>query len=203
MPFTVGLTGGIGSGKTTAAELFASRGACVVDADEISRKLTGPGQAAVEQIVGSFGPQFVAADGSLNRQRMRDLVFSDASARKSLESILHPLIRQESALQLRACNAPYAILVVPLLIESGTYRTRTDRVAVVDCDTEIQVRRVMQRSALTRGEVLAIIASQVSREDRLAAADDVILNDGDLPALERQIESLHAHYIELAAANKS
>jgi dephospho-CoA kinase len=203
MPFTVGLTGGIGSGKTTVAELFAARGACVVDADEISRKLTGPGQAAVGQIVGSFGPQFAAADGSLDRQRMRDLVFSDASARKNLESILHPLIRQESALQLRACNALYAILVVPLLIESGTYRTRTDRVAVVDCDTEIQVRRVMQRSALTRGEVLAIIGSQVSREDRLAAADDVIRNDGDLSALELQIESLHVHYIELAAANKS
>jgi dephospho-CoA kinase len=203
MPFTVGLTGGIGSGKTTVAELFASRGACVVDADEISRKLTGPGQAAVGQIVGSFGPQFAAADGSLDRQRMRDLVFSDASARKSLESILHPLIRQESALQLRACNAPYAILVVPLLIESSAYRSRTNRVAVVDCDTEIQVQRVMQRSALTRGEVLAIIGSQVSREDRLAAADDVIHNDSDLPALELRVESLHELYIELAAANKS
>jgi dephospho-CoA kinase len=134
---------------------------------------------------------------------MRDLVFSDASARKTLESILHPLIRQESALQLRACRAPYAILVVPLLIESGAYRTRTNRVAVVDCDTETQVRRVMQRSALTRVEVLAIIGSQASREDRLAAADDVIRNDGGLSALEPQVESLHVRYIALAAANKS
>lgn len=203
MPFTVGLTGGIGSGKTTVAELFASRGACVVDTDAISRKLTGPGQSAVGQIVRSFGAQFAAADGSLDRQRMRDLVFSDASARKSLESILHPLIRQESALQLRACSAPYAILVVPLLVESGAYRSRTNRVAVVDCEMETQVQRVMQRSTLTRGDALAIIASQVSREDRLAAADDVIRNDGDLAALEPQVESLHSRYIELAAANKS
>ncbi|MEO8003347.1 MAG: dephospho-CoA kinase [Betaproteobacteria bacterium] len=203
MPFTVGLTGGIGSGKTTVAELFASRGACVVDADEISRKLTGAGQPAVAQIVGSFGAQFAAQDGSLDRQRMRDLVFSDASARKNLESILHPLIRQESALQLRACKGPYAILVVPLLIESGNYRTRTNRVAVVDCDAEIQVRRVMERGGLSRGEVLAIIASQIPRQDRLAAADDVIRNDGDLPDLELQIVSLHARYIELAAAHKS
>lgn len=203
MPFTVGLTGGIGSGKTTVAELFASRGACVIDADEISRTLTGPGQAAVGQIVRSFGAQFAAPDGSLDRQRMRDLVFSDAAARKNLESILHPLIRQESALQLRACNAPYAILVVPLLIEAGTNRTRTNRIAVVDCDTETQVQRVMQRSGMTRGEVLAIMGSQIPRQDRLAAADDVIRNDGDLSALEQQVRSLHARYIELAAAHKS
>jgi dephospho-CoA kinase len=203
MPFTVGLTGGIGSGKTTVANLFAARGAGVVDADEISRALTGPAQPAVDQIVRAFGPQFATADGGLDRQRMRDLVFSDAAARKNLESILHPLIRQETARQLRACTAAYAMLVVPLLIESGTYRTRTDRVAVVDCEPEIQVSRVMLRSGLTRDEVLAIIASQIPRVQRLAAADDVIRNDGDLAALERQVAALHSRYLELAAARKS
>lgn len=203
MPFTVGLTGGIGSGKTTVANLFAAKGAGVVDADEISRLLTGPAQPAVDQIVRAFGPQFATADGALDRQRMRDLVFSDATARKHLESILHPLIRQETARQLRACTAAYAMLVVPLLIESGTYRTRTDRVAVVDCEPEIQVSRVMLRSGLTRGEVLAIIASQIPREQRLAAADDVIRNDGDLAALEGQVAALHSRYLGLAAARQS
>ena len=203
MPFTVGLTGGIGSGKTTVANLFAARGAGVVDADEISRTLTGPAQPAVDQIVRAFGPQFATADGGLDRQRMRDLVFSDTTARKHLESILHPLIRQETARQLRACAAAYAMLVVPLLIESGTYRTRTDRVAVVDCEPETQVSRVMLRSGLTRGEVLAIIASQIPREQRLAAADDVIRNDGDLAALEGQVAALHSRYLELAAVRQS
>jgi dephospho-CoA kinase len=203
MPFTVGLTGGIGSGKTTVANLFAARGAGVVDADDISRTLTGPAQPAVGQIVQAFGPQFATADGGLDRRRMRDLVFSDAAARKNLESILHPLIRQETARQLRACTAPYAMLVVPLLIESGTHRTRADRIAVVDCDPEIQISRVMQRSGLTRSEVLAIIASQIPREQRLAAADDVIHNDDDLSALERQVTALHAHYLSLAVGRQS
>ena len=199
MPFVVGLTGGIGSGKSTVAELFRTSGAGVVDADEISRQLTAPAQPAVAEIAHRFGQKYVASDGSLDRAQMRKLIFTDAAARKNLEAILHPRIRHESMRQICASAAPYVVVVVPLLVESGTYRDMLDRILVVDCKVENQVRRVMMRgSGLAREEVLAIIASQASGEKRLGVADDVIHNDGDLDALQEQVIALHLTYLELA-----
>jgi len=198
MTFAVGLTGGIGSGKTTVAELFESHGAAIVDTDEISRRLTAPGQPAIAEIARKFGPQFVAEDGSLDRVRMRNLVFTDASARKDLEAILHPLIRQQSTRQIQESKAPYVVVVVPLLIETGAYRGMMGRILVVDCEPETQIRRVMQRSGLSRDEVLSIIGSQVPRQRRLLEADDIIHNDGDLEALRAQVNPLHLRYLGLA-----
>lgn len=198
MSFAIGLTGGIGSGKTTVAGLFVSQGAGLVDTDEISHQLTTPGQPAVAEIARQFGPQFVAADGSLDRARMRNLVFADAVARKDLEAILHPLIRGESTRQIRASKAPYVIVVVPLLLETGTYRSEMGRILVVDCDPETQIRRVIARSGLSRDEVLSIVASQVSRQERLRNADDVIHNDNGLEALEAQVIPLHLRYLGFA-----
>ena len=200
MAFVVGLTGGIGSGKTTVAELFASLGAGLVDTDEISRRLTAPAQPAITEIARKFGPQFVAEDGSLDRVRMRNLVFADPSARKDLEAILHPLIRQESTRQFQASTSPYVVVVVPLLIETGAYRGMMGRILVVDCEPETQIRRVMERSGLSRGEVLSIIASQVSRQQRLSEADDVIRNDRDFETLQAQVNPLHVRYLGLAAS---
>ena len=198
MPFAVGLTGGIGSGKTTVAELFTSQGAGLVDTDEISHRLTAPAQPAIAEIARKFGPQFVADDGSLDRVRMRDLVFAHPSARKDLETILHPLIRQASTRQIQESTAPYVVVVVPLLIETGAYRQMMGRILVVDCEPETQVRRVMERSGLSRNEVLSIIASQVSRQERLREADDIIHNDGDLETLRAQVNLLHLRYLGLA-----
>jgi dephospho-CoA kinase len=198
MAFTVGLTGGIGSGKTTVADLFSSQGAGLVDTDAISHRLTAPAQPAVAAIARKFGSQFVAADGSLDRAQMRKLVFADPCARKDLEAILHPLIRQESTRQIQESTAPYVVVVVPLLIETGAYREKISRILVVDCAPDTQVRRVMQRSGLSRNEVLSIIASQVPREQRLLEADDVIHNDTDLEALRAQVNRLHLRYLGLA-----
>ena len=198
MPFAVGLTGGIGSGKTTVAELFTSQGAGLVDTDEISHRLTAPAQPAIAEIARKFGPQFVVDDGSLDRVRMRDLVFAHPSARKDLETILHPLIRQASTRQIQESTAPYVVVVVPLLIETGAYRQMMGRILVVDCEPETQVRRVMERSGLSRNEVLSIIASQVSRQERLREADDIIHNDGDLETLRAQVNLLHLRYLGLA-----
>src|SRR3954464_3243601 len=172
--FTIGLTGGIGSGKTTVAEMFAANGASVVDTDEISHLLTGPAQPALAEIGRTFGPQVLASDGSLDRMRMRNIVFSDPSARKKLEEILHPLIREETARQIQNVTAPYVMVVVPLLIESESYKKTMDRILVVDCEPETQIRRVTERSGLTSDEVLSIMRTQVSRERRLSEADDII-----------------------------
>jgi dephospho-CoA kinase len=198
MAFTIGLTGGIGSGKTTVAGLFAEQGADLVDTDEISHQLTNPAQPAVAEIARKFGAQFVAADGSLDRVRMRNLVFNDRSARKELEGILHPLIRQESTRRIQQSKAPYVIVVVPLLLETGAYRGAMSRILVVDCEQETQISRVIARSALTRDEVLSIIASQVSRQERLDNADDIIRNDNDFDALRTQVVPLHRQYLRLA-----
>ena len=199
MPFAVGLTGGIGSGKTTVAELFAELGAGVVDTDVIARALTGAGQTAVGEIARRFGPQYVTADGALDRARMRKLAFEDARAKRDLESILHPLIRREAERQVANSTAPYVILVVPLLFESGAYQKLVRRVLVVDSDQETRVERVRRRNNLPREEILAIMASQVGQAERLRRADDVIRNDGDLAALEAQVAALHRKYLDLAA----
>jgi dephospho-CoA kinase len=194
----IGLTGGIGSGKSYAAELFRARGAAIVDTDVIARDLTGPGGAAMAAIRAAFGESVIDARGALDRAAMRDLAFADPAQRKRLEAILHPLIRAESAAKVAAADAPYTLLAVPLLVESGTYRDRVDRVLVVDCSEQTQVDRVVARSGLTPQAVRAIMAAQATRAERLAVADDVIDNDGDVDALRRQVAALDAAYRRLA-----
>ncbi len=196
--FSVGLTGGIGSGKTTVANMFAAHGAAVIDTDLIAHALTAPGGAAMPAIAAAFGSDFVTATGALDRIRMRTAVFSDAAAKKRLESILHPMIRIETARAATGAGGTYLLYVVPLLVESGSWRARVDRILVVDCPEALQVARVMQRNAMREAEVLAIMAAQASRTARLAAADDVIVNDGDACALAPHVARLHALYCSLA-----
>jgi dephospho-CoA kinase len=198
MSFVVGLTGGIGSGKSAVGRLFEERGIAVIDTDAIAHQLTTPGGAAMPAIRAIFGDAVATADGALDRAAMRAIVFADPPARKRLEGILHPMIREESERRLAGADSPYAILMVPLLVESGSYRERVDRIAVVDCDVETQIARVMQRNGLARAEVERILAAQATREQRLEAADDVIDNDRSLADLEPQIERLHASYLALA-----
>lgn len=196
--FVIGLTGGIGSGKSAAAEAFARFGAAVVDTDEIARRLTEPGGAAMPHIRSLFGDAFVAPSGAMDREAMRRRVFSDPAAKLALERLLHPMIRAESGRRIAEPGTPYVVHVVPLLIESPDYRARVDRVLVVDAPEETQVARVGARSGLAPDEVRAIMRSQVSRAERLAAADDVIDNAGGLEALRAQVEALHAKYLALA-----
>ncbi len=198
--YVVGLTGGIGSGKSTVADLFAARGVAVVDTDCIARELTAAGGAAMPELMAAFGADIAAADGSLDREAMRRRALADPAQRQRLEAILHPAIRQLSRERCRAAASPYALLVVPLLVESGNYRERCDRVLVVDCDEARQVARVMARSGLAEGEVRAFMAAQAPRAARLAAADDVVANDDGPEALVPQVAALHRHYLGLAAA---
>ena len=196
----IGLTGGIGSGKSAAADVFASLGIPVVDTDAIAHELTRPGGAAIAGIRELFGDEAIAADGAMDRKKVRELVFSDPSAKRKLEGLLHPMIRAESQRRIAegADRAPYVVHVVPLLIESSDYRTRVQRVVVVDCDEAVQVERVQRRSGLSADEVHRIIAAQVPRATRLAAADDVIDNSGSLSAIERQVRVLHERYLALS-----
>jgi len=198
-PYTVGLTGGIGSGKSVVAGLFAKHGVAVIDTDEIAHELTRAGGEAIETIRAAFGASLIGADGALDRDAMRKLVFGDAAARKQLEGILHPLIRNESARRRARAQSPYAILVVPLLVEGGVDRSRYARVLVVDCTEVQQVERAMRRSGLAEKEVRAILAAQATREQRLARADDVIDNSGTPEALETQVSHLNEKYLTLAA----
>jgi dephospho-CoA kinase len=197
--FVVGLTGGIGSGKSSVARAFESRGVTVVDADALAHALTGPGGAAMPVIQAAFGAEFIDANGALDRARMRARVFTDPAARARLEGILHPMIRAESLRLANEAPGPYTILMIPLLVESGVARSRCDRVLVVDCPEEEQVRRVMSRSGLEAEEVRAIMATQATRAERLAAADDVLENGGDPADIDPQVEALHAQYLAFAA----
>ena len=201
MPYIVGLTGGIGSGKSAAAQVFGELGATVIDTDASAHALTGPGGAAIEPIRAAFGEDYITDQGALARPRMRELVFADAEKKRLLEAILHPLIRAHSIELVRTARSPYVILMVPLLIESGDYRGRCQRVLVVDCPEELQLERVIARSGITAAQVRAIMANQVTRATRLAAADDVIDNSGDQAQLRRQVEALHLRYLQLAAAH--
>jgi len=196
--FSVGLTGGIGCGKSTVAELFAGLGASIVDTDAIAHALTAPHGAAMPAIVAEFGPAFATPDGALDRARMRTLVFGDAGARARLEAILHPRIRDATAAAAAIATGPYIIYAVPLLIESGTWRARVARVLAVDCSEDTQVARVMARSGLAPDQVRAIMATQVTRQQRLAAADDVIDNDDGLESLLPQVIRLHQQYLALS-----
>jgi dephospho-CoA kinase len=202
MPYVVGLTGGIGSGKSTAARIFEELGATVIDTDAIAHALTGPDGAAIAPIRAAFGADYVTAEGALARARMRELVFADAARKSTLESILHPLIRRRSDELVRDARSPYVILMVPLLVESRDYRRRCQRILVVDCPEELQIERVATRSGISAAQVRAIMATQVSRAARLAAADDVIDNSHDLAQLRREAEVLHQRYLKLAAAGK-
>jgi dephospho-CoA kinase len=198
MPFVVGLTGGIGSGKSTAAEEFARLGATIVDADAIAHELTGKGGAALPEIRKAFGEALVDAKSGMDRKKMRQQVFEDPDAKKRLESLLHPLIREEAQRRIATASGPYVVHVVPLLVESGDPRKRADRVLVVDCPEEMQVARAIRRGNLDETEARAIVRSQASREARLAAADDVIHNAGTIEALRAQVAALHARYLTLA-----
>ena len=196
----IGLTGGIGSGKSAAADEFARLGATVVDTDAIAHELTGPGGAAIPEVRRQFGGAFIDAAGAMNRKRMRDLVFADAEEKQRLEALLHPMIRAESARRIASATGSYCVHVVPLLVESPGYRERVGRVLVVDCPEEFQVARVRQRSGLPEREIRRIMASQIQREKRLAAADDVIDNSGTIAAMQQQARQLHETYLQLAAA---
>ncbi|MDB5839730.1 MAG: Dephospho-CoA kinase [Herminiimonas sp.] len=193
--FSIGLTGGIGSGKSLVADLFAQRGAAIIDTDLIAHQLTAPQGSAIPAIRAEFGAEFLTADGAMDRAKMREHVFSDALAKKHLEMILHPMIRtatEKAALQVKGA---YRIFVVPLLIESGSWRERVSRILVVDCPEQLQVARVVSRNNLPEQQVRAIMAAQATREARLAAADDIVINDGDKAALVPQVDRLHALYL--------
>lgn len=187
----IGLTGGIGSGKSTVAAALAAQGAVIVDTDAISRRLTAAGGAAIAAIGEQFGADFVDASGALDRTRMRALAFADPAARRRLEAILHPLIRAETARQAEAAGETTVVFDVPLLIESGRWREQVDRVLVVDCRESTQVERVMSRSGWTREAVQAVLAQQASRHARRAGADAVIYNDGlTLEELHSEVRAL-------------
>ena len=194
----VGLTGGIGSGKSAAAEEFARLGATVVDTDAIAHELTRPGGAAIPELRRRFGDAFVDSSGAMDRSGVRALVFADPEARKKLEALLHPMIRAESERRIASASGTYVVYVVPLLVESGHHRGRVDRVLVVDCPEEVQLRRVQLRTGLAEDEIRRIIAAQVSRGKRRAAADDLIDNSDTLGALHKQVGALHRKYSALA-----
>ncbi len=196
--FSVGLTGGIGSGKTTVADLFATHGAAVVDTDLIAHQLTGAGGGGIEAVKLAFGPDFIAADGAMDRAKMRVAVFANPVQKNLLESILHPLIRAETEHAAAKAEGAYLLFVVPLLVESDFWKQRVSRVLTIDCSEETQIHRVMQRNKLTEPQVRAIITTQASRQAKLAAADDIIINDSDTTALIPQIQRLHDLYVSLA-----
>lgn len=198
-PFIVGLTGGIGSGKSTVGAAFIALGVDLVDADAVAHEVSAPGAAGWMAIREDFGPAYFLADGSLDRARLRREVFAEPAQKSRLERLLHPVIRHEIDRRVASWRGPYGILMVPLLVESPRYRNSCDRLLVVDCPEEEQVRRVMSRSGLTAAEVRAIMATQASRADRLAAADDVIDNSGGPEGIDEQVRRLDQLYRRLAA----
>ena len=195
----IGLTGGIGSGKSTAARFLADRGAAVIDVDDISRSLTGEGGGALPALREAFGVALVPRDGALDRRAMRALAFTDAAARARLEAILHPRIREETRVRIAAATGPYAVIVVPLLFETGSWAGALEGIVVVDCSEALQVERTVARSGLAPEEVRRIMAAQWPRWRRLQAADAVLWNGGDAAALEAQCERLHARLCAGAA----
>ncbi|MGB5339847.1 MAG: dephospho-CoA kinase [Gammaproteobacteria bacterium] len=198
-PLVIGLTGGIGSGKSTVAEGFQALGVAVIDADRIAHALVEPGQPALDAIVASFGRDCLTADGHLDRTRMRRRVFTDAAQRQRLEAILHPIIRSKIRDLIREVETAYCIVVIPLLLETGQ-TDLVDRILVVDVPEAVQIARVAARDGLSQAEISAIMATQADRASRLAAATDVISNDADRATLTRRIQALHAHFLELAGA---
>ena len=194
----IGLTGGIASGKSTVAELFASRGVTVLDTDRIAREVVEPGRPALAALVSALGSDILSRDGRLDRALLRRRLFADDATRRTVEGILHPAILAELGRQAAAAPGPYQIVVIPLLVE-GDRAGLVDRVLVVDCPEELQIERLMGRDGETRAAALRMLAAQVSREERLATADDVIVNDGPAEDLARQVDLLDRNYRELAA----
>lgn len=195
----IGLTGGIGCGKTTVANLFAAYGIPIIDADAIAHDLVEPGRPALQQLQQCFGPAIIGDDGALNRAALRELVFNDAQKKKQLEAILHPLVYQEMQQRVDTLSGAYALLSIPLLLETCMQRF-VDRIAVVDCPESMQIARVKARSGLSESAVLAIMRSQVTRQQRLAAADDIIDNSGNMTELAHQVEKLHNLYLSLGTS---
>jgi len=198
-PLRVGLTGGIASGKSAAAAAFARRGVPVIDTDQLAREVVEPGQPALAAVVAEFGADLLREDGRLDRRRLRALVFADAARRKRLEAILHPAIRMALAARVATVTAPYVVIAIPLLVESGLGDS-VERVLVVDCPPALQLARLAARDGETSVAAAAILAAQASREQRLAAADDVLDNTGTLAALDAQVDALHERYLALARA---
>ena len=192
----IALTGGVASGKSTVARLFQALGAKLIDTDQIAREVVAPGTPALAQLAHRFGPGILQADGTLDRSRLRDIVFADPAARADLEAITHPAIRERVAALCASVGGPYQIVAVPLLVETNTQRNY-DRVLVVDCDPALQLARLMQREGMRREEAQRILAAQAPRAARLAVADDVLPNDTDIAALAPQVESLHQRYLQL------
>jgi len=200
--YVVGLTGGIGSGKSAAAGAFAALGAAIVDTDSIAHALTAPDGAALPALRAAFGTEVFTPDGQLDRATLRRLVFAEPAARTRLENMLHPLIRAEAESQLcrlATADFSYIVLVVPLLAETCGWRDCIDRIVVVDCPEEMQIQRVMARNAYSRAEVEAIMAAQAPRAARLAIANDVIVNDGSPADLQARVLGLHRQYLAAAA----
>ena len=195
-PLVIGLTGGIGSGKTTVADFFAEHGITIVDADRLAHELVEPGQAAYAAVVASFGKRCVAADGTLDRAWLRQQIHTNPDSKQKLESILHPLIRDRMQALLANAPGPYCIAVIPLLVEAGQ-ADLVDRTLVVDLPESLQRQRVAARDALSDEEITHILSSQADRSTRLATADDVINNEGDMASLRTQVEKLHAYYLTL------
>lgn len=196
-PLRIGLTGGIASGKSTVADMFAELGARVIDTDAIAREVVRPGQPALDEIRVAFGDAMISADGLLNRSAMRKLVFADENARRRLEAILHPRIQEETRRQSYEASGEYQIIVVPLLVESSL-KSFVDRILVVDCNEDTQVRRLLARDAESEAQARCMLEAQASREQRLAIADDVITNDGTLGSTRSQVAALHVIYQSLA-----
>ena len=194
----IGLTGGIASGKSTATDYFRSLGVPVVDADEISRELAVPGMPAFTAIIEAFGKEYIDTDGQLDRSRLRRLVFSDSTQRSRLEKILHPRIREEIQHRLTTINAPYCVVSIPLLIETGQTDI-VDRVLVIDTPVDIQINRLQQRETMNDNEIQAILNSQTSRQSRLEEADDTILNNDTITGLQEKLGALHHKYLALAS----
>jgi dephospho-CoA kinase len=192
--FRVGLTGGIGSGKTTVALRFKELGVPVIDADEIAHDLVAPGQSALAEVVAKFGSDVLTGDGQLDRRRLRNQIFDKPELRKELEAILHPLIRQEMERRSAAAQGPYVVMAIPLLVEGGD-ATRVDRILVVDLDEELQLQRVMARDGVTLVQARAILAAQASRATRLKVADDVLMNQGSIADLRQAVDLLHESYL--------
>ena len=196
--FRVGLTGGIASGKSTAAKFFGALGVPILDSDQIARDVVEPGQPPLERLVERFGPKILTPDGHLDRPALRDIVFSDPKARADLEALTHPAIGAAMEARSAAAGGPYQVLVIPLLVEKNL-ASHVDRVLVVDCDEELQIRRLRDRDGSTPAQVQAILKAQAPRAARLKAADDVIRNDTDMSAVRDQVAALHPRYLELAA----
>jgi len=200
--FRVGLTGGIASGKSTAARFFGALGVPILDSDQVAREVVEPGQPPLERLVERFGRGILTPDGHLDRPALRNIVFSDPKARADLENLTHPAIGAALEARSAAAGGPYQILVIPLLVEKNLV-AHVDRVLVVDCDQELQIRRLLARDGSTRAQAQAILDAQVSRSARLKAADDVIRNDADMSAVQAQVAALHASYLELARAPRA